>query len=336
MVMRFGRQAMAQVKAAQAESLQATVADKIEFTGVGVHSGKPVCMEIFPAPVGAGVIFQRSDLDTSHLDNFDSNTSGPNTSGLDKPEIDTVVPAMAPLVVSSALCTTIRNVDGVEVNTTEHLLAAFAICGVTNAHVTLSSPELPIMDGSAAPFVAAIYKAGIAVQDAKVAFQKVTKPVEVRDGDRSILIEPGHERIIDVTIDFADPAIGRQNEIIDLHDETTLLKRLSPARTFCRLEDIEALRAAGLCLGGSLENAIVVGEDGVINEGGLRDPNEFVLHKALDLIGDLFLAGPFTFGRITAHKLGHDLNTKMARRLAHHFAQKADMTTASAILPAMA
>ncbi len=281
---------------------QATVASKIEFDGVGVHSGKPVCMTVYPGAVGSGIRFERLDLKAAAVDH--------------------IVPAQAPLVSECSFGTSICNDDGVSVHTIEHLLAAFAICGVSNAHVVITSAELPIMDGSAAPFAAAISQVGVADQKAALPIISLDAPLEVRDEERVIRIEPGDERLIDIIIDFPDKAIGRQAETLDLQDEIALLERLAPARTFCRLDDIEPLRAAGFCLGGSLENAVVVGADRVINEEGLRDPSEFVLHKALDLIGDLFLVGGLVFGRITAYKPGHDLNTKMAKLLAEMCAQK--------------
>ena len=278
--------------------MQATIGGSVSFTGIGVHNGKKSRVVLKPAKADAGIIFHRSDL-----------------AGSDDIS-DATIHAHPTAVTCAQLGTRIENAFGVSVSTIEHLMAALAICEIDNVIVEVSSPELPIMDGSAAPFVEEIQAVGIHKLNATRRPINIDEVVEESDGERFIRIEPAAERVLDVTIDFEDAVIGRQSVSLNLDDAAAVMKRVAPARTFCRLSDVEAMRAAGFSQGGSLANAIVVDADRMLNEQGLRDPEEFALHKALDLIGDLYLLGAPLNGRITAFKPGHDLNTKMARRLA--------------------
>ena len=278
-------------------SEQATIGGSATFSGVGVHTGKKSSVVLKPASANSGILFRRSDL------------AGGNAS-------DVTIVAHPAAVAGVQLGTRIENAYGVSVSTIEHLMAALAICGIDNVIVDVDGPELPIMDGSAAPFVEEIQATGVRQLNVMRRPIKIDEPLEQRDEERFIRIEPSDERLLDVTIDFEDSMIGRQSVSLNLDDEAAVVKRVAPARTFCRLSDVEAMRAAGYSQGGSLANAIVVDADRMLNEQGLRDPEEFALHKALDLIGDLYLLGAPLKGRITAFKPGHDLNTKMARRLA--------------------
>jgi UDP-3-O-[3-hydroxymyristoyl] N-acetylglucosamine deacetylase len=252
-------------------------------------------MVLRPAPaVSSGIVFRRVDLPAS-----------PNRR----------IEARPDLVIDTRLCTRLGNAAGVEVSTVEHVLAALSLAGVDNAIVDVDGAELPILDGSAGPLIDAINKAGRKTIAAAREALRVMAPIELKDGDRFIRIDPYEGRSLELSIDFADQAIGRRALCVDL-DDPACARRIAGARTFCRLADIEAMRSAGLARGGSLDNAIVVDGDKVLNASGLRDPDEFILHKALDLVGDLRLAGPYILGAVTAHKFGHDLNTRFAALLA--------------------
>ncbi|MEZ5897789.1 MAG: UDP-3-O-acyl-N-acetylglucosamine deacetylase [Parvularculaceae bacterium] len=276
---------------------QTTLAKPVSVSGAALHAGAKVTAVLRPAAAGAGVVFRRIDVAMTAAQ---------------------PIPATPANVASTTLCTTLSAglsaADSVEIATTEHLLAALSLCGVDNAIIDVDAPELPILDGSAGPFVDAIYRAGLKPLGAPREVLRVMAPIELRDGDRFIRVEPYNGRVIDVSIDFPDAFIGRQAVSVDLDDHASIA-RLTSARTFCRLGDIEVMRAAGLARGGSLDNAIVIDGARMINEAPLRDPHEFALHKALDLIGDLRLAGGHLLGAVTANKPGHDLNTKFAAML---------------------
>ncbi len=206
--------------------------------------------------------------------------------------------------------------DGASVSTVEHLMSALAGLGIDNVHVDVAGPELPIMDGSAGPFVFLLQSAGIVEQDAAKRYLRVKAPVEVRDGDKWARFEPHHGFELDFTIDFPHPVFGSENRhvVIDFA-EHSYAKEVSRARTFGFMQDVEAMRAAGLALGGSLQNAIVLDETRVLNSEGLRYDNEFVKHKVLDAIGDLYLLGHPLIGQYTAFKSGHALNNALSRAL---------------------
>ena len=282
---------------------QTTIAREGALEGVALHTGAPVRMTLRPAPAGTGIVFRRADLAAE--------------GGVS--ENAARVPARADLVADARLGVTLRNRAGASVRTVEHLMAAFALCEVDNALVDLEGPELPILDGSAAPFIALIGRCGLTTLSAPRRIIEATQTIRETDAERFVEISPSQSRRIEVSIEFADPAIGRQSASLSL-DDAEAARRLGEARSFCALREVDVMRAAGLALGGSLDNAVVVDGGRVVNAEGLRDPAEFVLHKTLDLVGDLALAGAPIRGRIVAYKPGHDLNTRLARRLLERFA----------------
>jgi UDP-3-O-[3-hydroxymyristoyl] N-acetylglucosamine deacetylase len=245
-------------------------------------------MRFNPAPADAGIVFRRTDLD-----NFQIEAHGRN-------------------VARVSYATSLMK-NGVWLSTTEHVLAAVYSCGIDNIYIDVDALELPILDGSAKPFLEMIDQAGISKLRRRRRYLKVLAPVEVNDGDRRIGIYPSNEFRIRVFVEFAHPMVGQQRVGLAVHRES-FTKLLSTARTFCFLDDVDRLRAAGLARGGSLENAIVLTRDGVMN-GPLRSPDEFVRHKALDLIGDLALLGRPLLGRVEAHKAGHSLHTQLVSKL---------------------
>lgn len=267
---------------------QTTISNSVSLAGVGLHSGADCRVVIGPAAADAGIVFRK--------------------------ESGAVVRAAAAAIADTRLCTRLANDAGDAVAMVEHLMAAFAITSLDNAIIEIDGPELPILDGSAAPYVNAIEAAGVVALSALRPAIVVRAPVEYGDGARVIRAEPHDRRIIEVAIAYDDAAIGAQSLTLDL-DQPEDLRRLSRARTFCRLADVEAMRRDGLSLGGSLDNAIVVDGGRILNPEGLRDPGEFALHKALDLIGDLRLAGWPIIGKISARRPGHDLNARFLRHL---------------------
>ncbi len=270
------------------DGAQKTVRERVTLSGIGVHSGKPVTLVIGPADADTGIVFSRTDA------------AGCN--GVD-------IAALRSAVASTRRCTILGDPNGVFVATVEHLLAALLALGVDNALIEIDGSEVPVMDGSAAAFVEAIDSAGLLVQSARRRFIKVVKPVRVEIGDAFAEFRPYDGRRLEIEINYTCGAIGRQMLAIDLtahnfrHD-------IARARTFGLIEDVERLWEAGLALGSSLENSIVIGEDAVINPEGLRWADEFVRHKALDVIGDLALAGAPIIGSYRSYKGGHSLNAK--------------------------
>lgn len=274
------------------DHLQHTLGSAATTAGIGLHSGLGVTMKLKPAPPGAGVVFRRVDLD--------------------RPLDATLVPARADFVAETRLGVVLRNRAGAEVATIEHLLAALFLCGIDNAIVELDGPETPIFDGSAARHADMIRSLGRVVQNAPRYALVVDRPYRIESSDRFIEIVPWGGRILDVAVEYPDRAIGAQTISVSL-DSPLDVGRILHARTFCALKDVEAMRQAGYGLGGSLDNAVVVDEGRILNEGGLRDPQEFVLHKTLDIIGDLALIGAPMIGRVRARKSGHDLHTALSR-----------------------
>lgn len=271
---------------------QRTLKNTIRATGVGLHSGKKVYLTLKPAPIDTGIVFCRTDLD---------------------PVVE--IPARAENVGETTLSTTLVK-DGVKVATVEHLLSAMAGLGIDNAYVEVSAEEVPIMDGSAGPFVFLIQSAGIEEQESPKKFIRITKEVTVKDGDKTATFVPFNGFKVSFTIDFDHPAFkGRSQETSVDFSSTSFVKEVSRARTFGFMRDIEQLRAMNLALGGSVDNAIVVDEFKVLNEDGLRYEDEFVKHKVLDAIGDLYLLGNSLIGEFKGHKSGHDLNNKLLRAL---------------------
>ena len=272
--------------------LQRTLRNVIRATGVGLHSGEKVYMTMRPAPVDHGIVFRRTDLD---------------------PEVE--IPARADLVTETMLCTGLSRAGGA-VMTVEHLLSALAGLGIDNAGIELSSAEVPIMDGSSGPFVFLLQSAGIVEQDAPKRFIRIKQPVEVRDGDKIARFEPHDGFKLDFTVQFDHPAIpaSASRAVVDF-STTTYVKEVSRARTFGFMRDLEFMRERNLGLGGSMDNAIVLDEYRVLNEDGLRYADEFVRHKILDAVGDLYLAGHPIVGAYVAFKSGHALNNKLVRAL---------------------
>src|SRR5438105_8721905 len=271
---------------------QRTLKNAIKTTGVGLHTGARVELQLRPATPDTGIVFHRTDL----------------------PAVVSI-PALAQYVGDTRLSSTLK-LDGASVSTVEHLMSALAGLGIDNLHVDVAGPEIPIMDGSAGPFVFLLQSAGIAEQGADKRYLRLVSPVEVRDGDKWARFEPFGGFRLDFTIDFPHPVFGSENRHVAVDfAEYSYIKEVARARTFGFMQDVEALRAAGLALGGSLHNAIVLDETRVLNSEGLRYDNEFVKHKVLDAIGDIYLLGHPLIGQYTAFKSGHGLNNALARAL---------------------
>ncbi|PRY73561.1 UDP-3-O-acyl-N-acetylglucosamine deacetylase [Halomonas ventosae] len=271
---------------------QRTLKNVIRATGVGLHSGKKVYLTLRPAPVDTGIVFVRTDLE---------------------PEVQ--VPARAENVTDTTLCTAL-SAGGVKVATVEHLMSAFAGLGIDNAYVDVSAPEVPIMDGSAGPFVFLIQSAGIAEQGAPKKFIRIKREIVVREDDKEAIFLPHQGFKVSFAIDFDHPVFEdqAQSAMVDF-STTSFVKEVSRARTFGFMRDLEYLRANNLALGGSLDNAIVVDDYRIVNEGGLRYDDEFVKHKVLDAIGDLYQLGHSLIGEFRGVKSGHALNNLLCRAL---------------------
>jgi len=271
---------------------QRTLKTTIKTTGVGLHTGVRVDLVLRPAAPDAGITFHRVDLPTA-----------------------VAIPANARYVGDTRLSSTLKQ-DGASISTVEHVLSALAGLGIDNVHIDVAGPEIPIMDGSAGPFVFLLQSAGIVEQNAAKKYLTIVQPVEVRDGDKWARFDPFYGFKLDFTIDFPHPMFGSENRqvVIDFA-EHSYVKEVARARTFGFMQDVEAMRAAGLGLGGSLQNAIVLDDFRVLNAEGLRYDNEFVKHKVLDAIGDLYLLGHPLIGQYTAFKSGHALNNALARTL---------------------
>ena len=271
---------------------QRTLKNIIRATGVGLHGGEKVFLTLRPAAVDTGITFRRIDLD---------------------PPVD--LPASAMLVSETTLCTGLSR-DGVKVQTVEHLMSALAGLGIDNAVVDLTAAEVPIMDGSAGPFVFLLQSAGIVEQNAPKRFIRIRKPVEVRHGDKLARFEPFDGFRLGFTVKFDHPAIPDTLSRVELDFSTeNYIREISRARTFGFMRDLESMREHNLGLGGSMDNAIVLDEFRVLNEDGLRYADEFVRHKALDAIGDLYLAGHAILGAYEGYKSGHALNNALVREL---------------------
>jgi UDP-3-O-[3-hydroxymyristoyl] N-acetylglucosamine deacetylase len=271
---------------------QRTLKTKTKTTGVGLHSGEKVTLVLRPAAANTGIVFTRTDLEPA-----------PHAR------------AEATSVVDTRLSTCI-SVGSARVATIEHLMSAFAGLGIDNAYIDIDGPEVPILDGSAGPFVFLLQSAGIEEQKAAKQFIRILKPIEIRDGDKWARFEPYDGFRITFTIEYRHPvfASGHQSVCVDFA-ETSYIQELSRARTYGFMQDVEAMRSQGLALGGSLDNAIVMDEYRVLNSDGLRYDNEFVKHKVLDAIGDLYLLGHPVIGAYVGHKSGHALNNTLVRRL---------------------
>jgi len=271
---------------------QRTLKNVIRATGIGLHSGKKVYLTLRPAPVNTGIVFCRTDLNPI-----------------------VTIEAKATNVGDTMLSTNLVK-GNARVSTVEHLMSAFAGLGIDNAYVDLSAPEVPIMDGSAGPFVFLLQSAGIEEQNALKQFIRIKRKVQVTDGDKSATFLPFDGFKVDFTIDFDHPVIkGRGQSISIDFSSTSFVREVSRARTFGFMKDIEALRKQNLALGGSTENAIVVDEYRILNEDGLRYDDEFVRHKVLDAIGDLYMLGKSLIGEFHGYKSGHALNNRLVREL---------------------
>ncbi|MFP3029007.1 MAG: UDP-3-O-acyl-N-acetylglucosamine deacetylase [Arsenophonus sp.] len=268
---------------------QRTLKCIVQATGIGLHSGKKVTLALRPAPANTGVIYHRTDLN---------------------PPVDFL--AAAKSVRDTTLCTCLVNEDNIRISTVEHLSAALAGLGIDNIIIEVDAPEIPIMDGSAAPFVFLLLDAGIEELNSAKKFLRIKKSIKVTDGDKWAKLAPYNGFILDFTIDFNHIAINNSTQRYKLDFSTkSFVRDISRARTFGFIRDIEHLQSKGLCLGGSFDCAIVVDDYRVLNKDGLRFEDEFVRHKTLDAIGDLFMCGHNIIGAFTAYKSGHALNNKL-------------------------
>ena len=271
---------------------QRTPKKVIQATGVGLHSGEKVLLTLRPAPVNTGIIFRRVDL---------------------SPVVE--IPASYEYVGDTMLCTTLHHQD-VKIATVEHLLSALAGLGIDNAYIDVNGPELPIMDGSAAPFVFLIQSAGIREQNAAKKYIRILKPIRVEDNGKYVQFLPHNGYKISFTIDFDHPVFNERPQTVSFDfSGTSYVKQVCRARTFGFFSDYEKLREFDLAKGGSLDNAIVVDNYRILNEDGLRFDSEFVTHKVLDAIGDLYLLGSSLIGAFEGYKSGHELNNKLLREL---------------------
>lgn len=271
---------------------QRTLQESIKSTGVGLHSGNKVMMTLSPAPADTGIVFRRTDL---------------------SPVQD--IPARADWVDETSLSTNLGSGEA-RVATVEHLLSAFCGLGIDNAYIDIDSPEVPIMDGSAGPFIYLLQTAGIREQTAAKRFIRVTEDITVRDGDKTATLKPYDGFRVSFAIDFDHPVFREQAgyAAMDLSAEA-FVREISRARTFGFVHEFEYMRSRGLAKGGSVDNAIVIDEYRVLNDGGLRYDDEFVKHKMLDAIGDLYLAGHQILGEYEGIKSGHALNNQLVRAL---------------------
>ncbi len=270
---------------------QKTIKDKITFTGVGLHSGKTVNISIIPSEPNTGIIFKRIDLKNNNL----------------------VLPNFSN-VSNTSLNTTISNDFGVKVSTIEHLMGALFGLGIDNALIEIDNEEVPILDGSAKEFIEKIYTVGLKVSNAPIKIIKINKKTEFKDGDRIISISPSKVSLeIDFRLKYSNPVIGNQKNKVNVFEDD--LNEIFNSRTFCLYEDIEAIKKNGLAKGGSLENAIVVKDNNILNSEGLRNSKEFVNHKILDCIGDLYTCGYRMIANVKCSQGGHFLTNKLLRKV---------------------
>jgi UDP-3-O-[3-hydroxymyristoyl] N-acetylglucosamine deacetylase len=267
---------------------QRTVAKRVTATGIGLHSGQPVTLTLAPAPADAGVTFVRMDLSVE-------------------------IPARNEFVLDTRLNTTV-GIGNARVSTVEHVMAALQGMGIDNCRVEVDGPEMPVLDGSAAPFVCMIKEAGVQVLRAGRRFVIIDRPVEIRDGDKLARLEPSDAFRVSFTADFNHPLITNQTLELTVSDRT-FEREIARARTFCFRRDIEKMQSMGLAKGGSLENAVVVDDFSIVNPEGLRYADEFVRHKVLDAVGDLALLGLPVVGALTAVKSGHAMNQALVKKV---------------------
>ena len=273
------------------EIYQQTLSEPITLKGIGLHTGKKSTLKILPGVANQGIVFKRIDLEKNNqiFANYDN-------------------------VSSAKLCTTLENKFGTKVSTVEHLIAAFYIAGVDNAIVEIDNEEVPIMDGSAAIFINEIKKQNLKELEKKRKYLRILDKVELMDGERKISIEKGNSSLeVQFELDYKNKIIGNQKNKINFQNNE--LDEVINSRTFCLYEDIEKIKKMGLAKGGTLENALVVDKDKILNKNGLRNDNEFVNHKILDLAGDFMLSGFRILGNVKCHQGGHELTNKFLRKL---------------------
>ena len=272
-------------------TFQKTISDEITFKGVGLHSGLKTEVKILPAANNHGIAFKRIDLEKNNIINANFKN-----------------------VCSAKLCTTLQNEFNTKVSTVEHLLAAFYITGIDNALIEINNSEVPIMDGSSKEFVESISKVGVKILNAKRKYLKITKKIELKENEKVISIEPNKEGLkVDFQLVYSNQVIGTQSNQINFTDSN--LTDVYSSRTFCLYEDIEKIKAIGLAKGGSLENALVVKGDEILNAEGLRNNKEFVNHKILDLVGDFLLSGYRILGDVKCSQGGHSLSNSFLRAI---------------------
>ena len=270
---------------------QQTISKSISFKGIGLHSGKKSKVTIYPAKPDHGIIFKRVDLEKNNT-----------------------IKANFKNVISAKLCTTLGNESGVKISTVEHILAAIYICEIDNAIIEVDNEEIPIMDGSSKEFVEVLRDVELKTQNRKRKYLKIIDNFEFVEDKKTISIEPHDSSfVVDFQLDYKNKIIGKQRNVLDLQSEN--LSEIYSSRTFCLYEDIEKIRKIGLAKGGSLDNAIVVKKEKVLNEGGLRNEKEFVNHKILDLVGDFTLSGYRVLGKVVCYHGGHELTNKFLRKL---------------------
>ena len=270
---------------------QKTLSRVVSFKGIGLHSGKTSSIKILPSKENTGIIFKRVDLKKNN-----------------------VIEANFKNVSSARLCTTLENKFGVKVSTVEHLLAAFYIVGIDNAMVEIDNEEIPIMDGSSKDFIKVIEKIDLQIQSKKRKYLIISEKIELIDGKRRISIEPNESSLqVNFQLKYENKIIGNQKNIIDFQSDN--LDEVVSSRTFCLFEDIEKIKRFGLAKGGSLDNAVVVDKNKILNEGGLRNDKEFVNHKILDLAGDFLLSGYRILGKVICYQGGHELTNMFLRKI---------------------
>lgn len=269
---------------------QQTIKRPVTCTGVGLHSGCRVTLRLLPAPPDTGIVFIRTDLNP-------------------RVRIKAAIQNLRPALLSTAV-----GMNGAQIQTVEHVLAAAAGLGVDNLFIEVDAPELPVLDGSAAPFVGMLLDADLEQQESQRSYLKIVRPIEICDGDKRIAIHPATLSSITCTITYEHPLIRTQAYAFSWSQDD-FIREIAPARTFGFLQEVESLWEAGLGLGGSLQNTLILSEDGLLNDDGLRFHDEFVRHKVLDLIGDLALVGLPIIGRVEAHRSGHALHTRLVSKI---------------------
>ncbi len=273
------------------ETYQKTISRKIRFSGVGLHSGQNSAVNLIPANEDQGIVFKRIDVKEKNI-----------------------IEAKFSNVTSARLCTTLENNFGIKVSTVEHLLAAIYIAGIDNVTIEIDNEEVPIMDGSAKEFLNVLKKENLVEQSKKRKYLKISNKIKFSDGNKKISIEPSQASLeVNFQLNYKNKLIGKQENVVNFQKDN--LEDVSNSRTFCLYEDIERIKKSGLAKGGSLQNAVVVDNDKILNEGGLRNEKEFVNHKILDLAGDFLLSGYRILGKVKCQEGGHELTNKFLKEI---------------------